>query len=1096
MKRHILWPSYLFVFVCFVFFFPGYALCQEPPAKDPVGTLLQDIVEFKEKGRYDSALVSIEQVFHILDPYNPSQAESLIGIDIAYERAMLYGMFQDHSRSEEYFLELYEFLEKTGKRDTLLAEVLHGIGSQQYSLGKYNDAKDYLERALDRKMSIFTETHSSVASTYNALGNLASDLGNLPLARTYYQKTLDIRKEVLPEDHSHIADTYHNLGLLAYQEENFEKAIQLIKQGFEIEKRIYPPEHPMIADGYNNLGVLYDVMNNTPRALECYKESLEIRRKILGEKHPAVAQSYHNLGVAFQQIGDNRKALANLFQSLYIFREVDEEGHSEEIAKNLENIGAIQYQIGQLQEAEKNFEEALNLFLEIFPPNHPSIGGTLHSLGEIQREFGNYPGAQSYFKRAQSIYNSLSHTPTSLARLYKDQAMVHVREGNWEEANSVFDKGDKLNVELLGKDNVERVNLLNEKAHSYTLQNNRKASKDIYQEAIRINLANFSPESSYQVPFLTSSPIRIPTYLTSLHQKALLHAEEESPKEWEIALQLWEIAIHWLGRLQTQSTYRASKLALRSKARDMCEASIKTHMRLYEKTGKQAYLEGAYQLAEYSQTALLHEWIQEVEAQQQAGVPNEWIEEVQDYNATHSYYKKKLYETSHSSSEDSLKAIFYQTRMFEVKNSLDSLVEEIEKHYPSYYEIKYSPKPFELQRVKQRLTPSEQIIRYFLTEEKLYLFSIRKNELSFKRLDIDSTFLKMGIKFYEFVQRSPTQYLQKDQDVQSYLISGYQLYKQLIEPIVDEKTEKLYLIPDGMLNYLSFEALLTEPVEEFLSYSDLPYVLKSYQISYAYSSRLLFSQGNSQVSTSFLGFAPDYGDQFSQKVSTRFVDSLDLERLPPLMYNQSEVESLQTLMRGKAFLGKEAREEIFKQKAPEADILHLAMHALADDHNPLYSGLVFSQVDSLFEDNFLYTYELFNMRLRANLAVLSACNTGIGKIQKGEGMLSLARGFQYAGCPNLIMSLWQTDDKVAYQVMQNFYSELKAGNSYAEALHEAKLAYLNTQDRTHPFYWSTFLYVGQRSHPPKLPLFWWIVGIVGIIGTMGIFLRKNVKKKW
>ncbi|MEM9717672.1 MAG: tetratricopeptide repeat protein [Bacteroidota bacterium] len=1046
--------------------------------------LLSISQKFKDEGKYDSAIVYIEQALQ--DSSSLAHAQTL-----RYERAKLYSLNGAYSQSESIFQELYTSLQERGDQDSLFAEVLHGIGSQKYNLGAYAEARRYLEDALSLKKQLFTELHTTVAITYNALGNLVSDEGDLDLARTYYEKALEIRKQVLPEDHPHISDTYQNLGILEYLEEDFEAAIQLIKKSFEIEKRIYPPDHPLIASTFNNLGVMYDVMGNTPRALEYYRESLKIRRKNLGEKHPAVGQSYHNLGVVYQQYGDLRKALANLFQSLYIFQEVFENENNEEIATNLETIGNVYEMLGENQEAETYFQQALNIFSQIFPSNHPSIGKMMQNLGVIYRKLGSYEKAHRYFAQAKVIYENLSHTPGALAILYKEQAMLFALEERYEEALVNFDKGDEIYTQSSGSSNVDRVILLNEKANTYLMRKDTSATKRTYQEAIGANLPDFSPNDVNQVPPIEAAPVKIPSYIESLNRKAFLHAKENSTQSWKIAKELWKIGLHWLGKLQDLSTYRASKLDVRSQARDMCEASVETHIKLLEKTGDKAYLVGAYQLAEYSQTALLHEWMQEIEARQQAGIPSELIEKVQDYNSTISFYEKKLYETRGGDRSDSLSFIQIRTRLFEVRNSLDSLVSEIEKSYPTYYEVKYQREPLDLSAVQTQLSSEEQLIRYFLTSDKLYLFSIRRSELSHYSFDIDSTFYQESLRLYEFVQTNPSESLQKEEDVLRYLSAAHKLYGKLLAPAIHDNTQKLYVIPDGILNYLPFEVLLSEPVEEFEGFSDLPYAFKAYEISYAYSSRLLFSEESKTLSPSFLGFAPEYGQNIFQNASSRFVDSTDIGRLPPLVYNQSEVESLQSLMRGQVFLGKEAREQTFKQQAPQAGILHLAMHALTDDVNPLYSGLVFSQVDSLFDDNFLYTYELFNMHLNADLAVLSACNTGIGEIQRGEGMLSLAKGFQYAGCPNLVMSLWQTDDKVAYQVMNTFYAKLLEGGSYSEALREAKINYLETQDRTHPFYWATFLYVGQRASISKPLSFWWLVGIIGIIGILGILIWKK-----
>jgi CHAT domain-containing protein len=182
-----------------------------------------------------------------------------------------------------------------------------------------------------------------------------------------------------------------------------------------------------------------------------------------------------------------------------------------------------------------------------------------------------------------------------------------------------------------------------------------------------------------------------------------------------------------------------------------------------------------------------------------------------------------------------------------------------------------------------------------------------------------------------------------------------------------------------------------------------------------------------------------------------------------LKYNQPEIEEISTSIKGQAFTGTGALGSTFKRTAPDSRILHLAMHSLTNDKVPLYSQLVFSKEPDTLEDGLLHAYELYNMQLNADLAVLSACNTGVGKLQKGEGIMSLSRAFKYAGCPNIVMSLWKADDKATKDIMTSFFENLKDGERKDVALQEARNKYLLQEAddaMTHPYYWATFVLIG------------------------------------
>ena len=198
------------------------------------------------------------------------------------------------------------------------------------------------------------------------------------------------------------------------------------------------------------------------------------------------------------------------------------------------------------------------------------------------------------------------------------------------------------------------------------------------------------------------------------------------------------------------------------------------------------------------------------------------------------------------------------------------------------------------------------------------------------------------------------------------------------------------------------------------------------------------------------------------------------------------------MLRGVYNIGPEATEERFKQQAGSARILHVASHAIINDENPLYSKLVFAPNQDTIEDGLLHTYELYNMQLNSELVTLSACNTGIGKIHKGEGVMSLARGFMYAGVPNVLMSLWSVPDLSTSQIMQYFYEEMEEGKSKAEALRQAKLRYLEEADinTSAPFYWGAFVYLGKpEQEGQKIPYFW-IAGCLILAASVFLLFRR------
>jgi CHAT domain-containing protein len=205
--------------------------------------------------------------------------------------------------------------------------------------------------------------------------------------------------------------------------------------------------------------------------------------------------------------------------------------------------------------------------------------------------------------------------------------------------------------------------------------------------------------------------------------------------------------------------------------------------------------------------------------------------------------------------------------------------------------------------------------------------------------------------------------------------------------------------------------------------------------------------------------------------SLRTPDNQDLSSLLTLPGVREEVRRISRIMESQVYADENANESNFRTYADRYRILHLAMHTLIDDENPMFSRLAFSYPPAdTSQDNFLHTYEIYNMKFNASLAVLSSCSSGYGTMQEGEGIQSLARAFAFAGCPSILMTLWEVADLSTVYMMEKFYNHLKGHNPKPVALRKAKLNYLQDADelKANPFFWSSYVIIGDSS--PVFPL--------------------------
>ncbi len=288
------------------------------------------------------------------------------------------------------------------------------------------------------------------------------------------------------------------------------------------------------------------------------------------------------------------------------------------------------------------------------------------------------------------------------------------------------------------------------------------------------------------------------------------------------------------------------------------------------------------------------------------------------------------------------------------------------------------------------------------------------------------------------------------------------------------------------------------------SYRKLPYLIKESAITYAPSATTFFDElnrKNTKNNGRILAFGPDYGSGNSVLNQKDENGRLLQNSLANLGNTQDEIKSLKEYFNVKSFLGKTATETIFKKNAADYRVLHLAMHTLINNENPLYSKLIFfRQKGDTIDDGMLNASELINMELHADMAVLSACNTGSGKLRKGEGIMSLSRDFFYAGVPGIIMTSWAVEDRSGVILMENFYKYISQGKPRHEALRLAKIEYLENCDKltSHPHYWAAYMNVGDISPLDgfgKKPIFISFYSTVATLFCITILLLAYFLKK-
>jgi CHAT domain-containing protein len=540
-----------------------------------------------------------------------------------------------------------------------------------------------------------------------------------------------------------------------------------------------------------------------------------------------------------------------------------------------------------------------------------------------------------------------------------------------------------------------------------------------------------------------------------------------------------------------------SKLFATSQILEVYDEAIFVGKMLYDQTGESKYLEQSFMFTETSKSFALFSEIKDVEAMQFSDLPDEIKDKESRYMGEIQAYEEVLYEEQIKSDPDSVKIESYKENLFHLKDDYNDLKLDIEHNYANYYELKYNPKFITLKEVQEKLAYKDALIEYVLSDSLLITYVIDRKGIHVFSQEIGPEFANECLEYY-MILRNQNFSGGVHENYRRFVNLGYKFYKILVEPCLAYTDRKNFtIIPDGAITYIPFEGLLTSETEtEYINYLDLPYLIRDYSVGYSHSSTLLFDKRLKSKSPKdeVLAFAPNYENPLDNIDTSQFRQmNENSEYLFPLVGTIKEVQSINETVPSKVFINEQATEANFKKYASDYNILHLAMHTIMKDDAPLYSMLAFTNAETrdTTEDNRLYAYEIYNLKLNAQMTVLSSCNSGFGKMQKGEGMMSLARGFIYAGCPSIIMTLWQVADKSSSELMTSFYKYLKRGKSKQEAMRLAKIDYLETADdlTSNPYFWSGFVVLGDGSPIYRKSGFaYWMIVITLFAGVL-IFMQ-------
>jgi len=852
-----------------------------------------------------------------------------------------------------------------------------------------------------------------------------------------------------------------------------------------------------LAHAYQSMGIIYKISGKYDSSLTYYNRAEQIYRK--KNETGLLAYIYGNKANIYFIQQDYTKAQNFLLRAASIFKE-EPQKYKQQLASNYNNLGNI-------LRTNKEFEKAIKYYLTSLQLKEYKLTSesTYANLGFCYQNIGNINKAEQYYLKAiHTIQNTYNDSNLWLALHYGNYAQFLAQQNRHEKALSYFQKALAINLKNFGEKNPQTSESYNHIGQFYHQNRHYEQALHFYQKAL-LSIADHFNDTSYAANPTIEHVLSKTHLLDVLKNKALalseLAKQNNDLELYQQSMHTFALAIETSNKIRTGYLNEQSKLQLVQNTEEIISKAIEASYHAFLLDNQPQFLQYAFRFIESGKSAVLLEAIKGNQALTIGNIPDSLKQKENQIEKEIYNYEELIYEENKQENPDPGKMAYWNKNLFELKENYAALIALLEQQYPEYHNLKYNQEIVSLNLVQNKLAANEVLLEYSYSQDKLFSLMVSKEEIKIYETDLNDEF-KKNLDFLLGALSNNNFSNHTLKDFNQFQESSFYLYQKLIAPFKKELNhKKLIIVPDHKLAYLPFDILIEKIKPSMrINYSQQAYLIRNHPLSYSYSATLLFEKEHKSKTAKkrLSAFAPTYDNLENLTHAGFSIRQQYREKLFPLKGIKEEAKNVTQIIGGDAYLDFEASEETFKTVASDYDILHLAMHTIIDDENPMYSKMAFTQKNDTLEDGLLNTYEIYSMKLNCRMSVLSSCNSGSGKLQRGEGVISLARGFIYAGCPSIIMTLWSVEDKSGVDLMTRFYKNLKSGQNKTEALRQAKLDFLENADplKAHPYFWAGYVVIGDDTPLFKNYKKYLITGGVFIItGIFAFFFFLQQRKK-
>lgn len=890
---------------------------------------------------------------------------------------------------------------------------------------------DQADKALNvllalRKNNQFGKASCDARSMlYHKMGVCHYSLDQYKNALSYWRDTaLQIRLTCLGRQNKETANSFYAVAMAYRYLGDRKNEGKYVKQALEILESLPAKEVLSLAYNYLQAGSLFDDLEDYGQAIYYYEHAERLYAGIPDlspEDAIDFAEVKKLLGLTQSKLGKGADGVRSLFAAIELYKKTDKETRERNLAHCYNNLSIAYLSLNDYSNAERYAQMALEINKKL--NNTLEISNCFETLGVIKKKQRAYVQALNYLKQSLNLRQLLKNNKL-IANSWENMADVYLNQGNLDQA------------------------------------------ANHYETAIGLLVYGHKQQNSLPPRISASSIIDRPSLLRVLGLQADCWIKKYERKKdvlfLEKAFAFYQAydTLHIQIRQQFKET--GSKYRLMQAAMPVYERAIHTALQLYQSKNNKAYLQEAYLFSAKSKAAVLLEGLQELDAKLK-GIPNRLLEQEKSVREKYIQSERQFFESLQLDGASNLDSI--RQELFLARRDYDKLIDFFELKYPSYFQLKYAfPNASTVGSLIKKTPKDAAIIEYFIGVKTLYIFKITHSGLEYFKVEKPADFEQKCANFIKNTNGTIAF------SAELYTASANTLFDILLKkPLqgLSNDIKRLIVIPDHILLHLSFDALPYRKVQT--AEKQLPYLIRKYALSTTYSNQLLFSERNRSLrkKIAYGGFGLEYDDYTLQGFKQLKIagDTLLKKRSAGRLPNSDdEIAEIANMLDGDAWVNSLATKQAFLQHATQYGVLHLAMHGIVDENAPLNSALIFSRTKDQSEDFILRAAEIYGMDLNAQMAVLSACNTGNGDLAP-DGVRSLARAFTHAGCPSMVASLWYAYDGPTREILVSFFKYLKAGKPKDIAMQMAKNDYLDHASPTYimPEYWSNLTVIGDTS---------------------------------